>query len=162
MLAERYGWGAEWVIAPALITLAGALVWTGEFDEGERWLQRARQARQADSGPDIGLLLHHSIGMLRACRGRHHEALPEFTAADQLQSQLAGSHALASQVTGWLLATQARLGTSSTCCAAHHPRPVTQARHRQPSSSARANCECCAICRPTCPGRRSPANCPCR
>ena len=109
-LAERYGWGAEWVIAPALITLAGTLIWTGEFDEGERWLQRALQASQADTGPDIGLLLHHSIGMLQACRGRHHEALPEFAAADSLQSELAGAHALASQVTGWLLATQARLG----------------------------------------------------
>jgi LuxR family maltose regulon positive regulatory protein len=112
-LAERHGWGVEWVIAPALITLAGALVWTGQFDEGEQWLQRARQARQADSGPDIGLLLHHSIGMVRACRGLYHEALAEFAAADRLQSQLAGSHALASQVTGWLLATQARVGRTA-------------------------------------------------
>ena len=28
-LAERYGWGAEPVIAPALMTLAGTMVWTG-------------------------------------------------------------------------------------------------------------------------------------
>jgi LuxR family transcriptional regulator, maltose regulon positive regulatory protein len=109
-LAERYGLADEWVIAPALITMAATLIWTGEFDQGERWLQRARQAWQADSGPDIGLLLHQTIGMLRACRGRHREALPEFTAADQLQSQLADPHALASQVTGWRLATQARVG----------------------------------------------------
>ena len=46
--------------------------------------------------------------MLHAGRGRHHEALEEFSAAEHLQSQLEGSHALASQVTGWLLATQAR------------------------------------------------------
>jgi LuxR family transcriptional regulator, maltose regulon positive regulatory protein len=117
-LAERYGWADEWVIAPALITMAATLIWTGEFDQGERWLQRARRARQADSGPDIGLLLHHSVGMLRACRGRHHEALPEFTVADQLQSELAGSHALASQVTGWLAATQARIGRASEARAA--------------------------------------------
>jgi LuxR family maltose regulon positive regulatory protein len=117
-LAERYGWGTEWVIAPALITLAGTLIWTGEFDEGERWLQRALQARQADTGPDIRLLLHHSAGMLQACRGRHHEALPEFALAGRLQSQLAGSHALASQVTGWLLATQARLGRTGEARAA--------------------------------------------
>jgi LuxR family transcriptional regulator, maltose regulon positive regulatory protein len=117
-LAERYGWGDEWVIAPALITMAATLVWTGELDHGERWLQRARRARQADSGPDIGLLLHQTFGMLRACRGRHHEALPEFTAADQLQSQLAGAHALASQVTGWRLATQARTGQAREARAA--------------------------------------------
>ena len=117
-LAERYGWGTEWVIAPALITLAGTLIWTGEFDEGELWLQRAVQACQADTGPDIGLLLRHAIGMLQACRGRHHEALPEFAAADSLQSELAGLHALASQVTGWLLATQARLGRTGEARAA--------------------------------------------
>jgi LuxR family transcriptional regulator, maltose regulon positive regulatory protein len=113
-LAERYGWGAERVIAPALITLAGTLIWTGELEEGGRWLQRAWQARQADTG----LLLHHPTGMLQACRGRHYQALPEFTAADRLQSQLAGSHALASQVTGWLLATQARLGWTGEAHAA--------------------------------------------
>jgi LuxR family maltose regulon positive regulatory protein len=117
-LAERYGWADEWVIAPALITMAATLVWTGEFDQGERWLQRAQTAWQADSGPDIGLLLHQTIGMLRACRGRHHEALPEFIAADQLQSQLAGAHALASQVTGWRLATQARVGRAREAQAA--------------------------------------------
>jgi LuxR family maltose regulon positive regulatory protein len=35
-LAERYGWGTEPVIAPALMTLAGTMVFLGEFDEGER------------------------------------------------------------------------------------------------------------------------------
>ena len=107
-LAERHGWGAEPVIAPALITLAGTMVWTGEFDEGERWLQRTARALQTDAGPDIGLLVHLVSGMLLAGRGRHQEALEEFSAAEHLRSQLEGSHALASQVTGWMLATQAR------------------------------------------------------
>ena len=109
-LAERHGWGAEPVIAPALVTLAGNLVWTGEFDEGERWLQRTRQAVQTDTGPDVRQLLHLATGRLFAGRGRHHEALQEITAAERLQSQMEGPHALASQVTGWLLATQARAG----------------------------------------------------
>jgi len=109
-LAERYGWGAEPVIAPASMTLAGAMVWTGEFDEAERWLRRTAQVLQTDTGPDISLLLHQTAGILHACRGRHDEALEEFSAAEHLRSQLEGSHALASQVTGWMLATQARLG----------------------------------------------------
>jgi LuxR family maltose regulon positive regulatory protein len=109
-LAERHGWGTEPIAAPALVTLAGVMVWTGEFDEGERWLQRTKQALQTDTGPDIRLLLHLTVGILHACRGRHREALEEFSAAEHLRSQLEGSHALASQVTGWLLATQARLG----------------------------------------------------
>ena len=109
-LAERYGWGAEPVIAPALMTLAGTMVLLGEFDEGERWLRRTGQALQTDTGPDIRLLLHQTAGMLHAGRGRHLEAVEEFGAAEDLASQLEGSQALASQVTGWLLATQARLG----------------------------------------------------
>ena len=117
-LAERHGWGAEPVIAPALVTLAANLVWTGELDEGERWLQRTARALQTDAGPGITQLLHLATGMLQAGRGRHHEALEELSAAEHLQSQLAGSHALASQVTGWMLATQARLGQAGQARAA--------------------------------------------
>jgi LuxR family transcriptional regulator, maltose regulon positive regulatory protein len=109
-LAERYGWGTEPVIAPALIMLAGTLVWTGEFDEGEQWLQRTRQALQTDTGPDIRLLLHQTAGILHAGRGRYHEALEELGAAEDLGWQLADSQALASRATRWLIATQARLG----------------------------------------------------
>ena len=109
-LAERYGWGAEPIVAPALMTLAGTMVWLGEFDEGERWLRRTERALQTDTGPDIRLLLHQTAGILHAGRGRRHEALEEFSAAEHLGSQLEGSQALASQVTGWLLATQARVG----------------------------------------------------
>jgi LuxR family maltose regulon positive regulatory protein len=98
------------VIAPALMTLAGTMVFLGEFDEGERWLRRTERALQTDTGPDIRLLLHQTAGILHAGRGRRHEALEEFRAAEQLGSQLKDSHALASQVTGWMLATRARLG----------------------------------------------------
>jgi len=109
-LAERHGWGTEPVVAPALIALAGTMVWTGEFDEAQRWLQRTARARQADTGPDITLLVHIAGGMLQAGRGRHHEALQEFSTAEQLGSQRADSHALATRVTGWMVATRARLG----------------------------------------------------
>jgi LuxR family maltose regulon positive regulatory protein len=112
-LADWHGWDAEPIIAPALVTLAGLMILTGEFDEGERWLQRAGQAVQTDTGPDIRQLLHVAAGMLHAGRGRHREAFEEFTAAERLQSQLAGSHTLASEVAGWALAAQARLGMVS-------------------------------------------------
>ena len=109
-LAERHGWGAEPVIAPALVTLASNLIWTGEFDESKRWLRRTERALQTDTGPDIRQLLHLATGRLYAGLGRHREALEELGAAERLQSQMEGSHAMASQVTGWMLATQARAG----------------------------------------------------
>jgi LuxR family transcriptional regulator, maltose regulon positive regulatory protein len=117
-LADRHGWGAEPIVAPALVTLAGNLVWTGELDEGERWLRRTAQALQTDTGPGIRQLLHLATGRLQAGRGRHQEALEELRAAERLQSQLAGSHALANQVTGWMLTTQARLGQAGQARAA--------------------------------------------
>ena len=117
-LAERHGWEREPVIAPALLTLAASMIYTGDLDEGERWLQRTGRALEADAGPSIRLLAHIVGGMLQAGRGRLPEAVEEFGAAERLRSQLTGSHALASQVTGWLLATQARLGMTSEARAA--------------------------------------------
>jgi LuxR family maltose regulon positive regulatory protein len=112
-LAEQHGWGTEPVIAPALVNLAGALIWTGEFDEGDRWLRRTARALKTDTGPLIRLLLHMATGMLLSGRRRQREALAEYSAAEHLQAQLEGSHALMRQLTSWRLATQARLGQLS-------------------------------------------------
>jgi LuxR family maltose regulon positive regulatory protein len=48
--------------------------------------------------------------MLHAARWNQQSALEEFTAAGRAQSHLTGVHALAPRITGWLAATQARLG----------------------------------------------------
>ncbi len=123
-LAEQHGWGAEPVISPALVNLAGALIWTGEFDEAEHWLRRAARAVETDAGPVIRLLLHIGTGALLAGRRKLPEALAEFIAVEHLQTQLEGSHALASQLTSWMLATQARLGQpgeARACMAALDP-----------------------------------------
>jgi LuxR family maltose regulon positive regulatory protein len=112
-LAEQHGWGAEPVIAPAIVNLAGTFIWAGEFDEGERWLRRTAHAVETDTGPVIRLLLHLATGILLAGRRRHREALAEFVAAEHLQAQLEGTHALAGQLTSWRLAAQARLGQLS-------------------------------------------------
>jgi LuxR family maltose regulon positive regulatory protein len=112
-VAERHGWGAEPVISPALVNLAGVLIWAGEFDEADLWLRRTARALETDTGPLIWLLLHMGTGMLFAGRQMRHQALAEYRTAEDLQAQLEGSHALASQLTSWRLATQARLGQLS-------------------------------------------------
>lgn len=48
--AARHGWDAEPVIAPAQATLAGILVSAGQFDSGEKWLERAKHATEAAWG----------------------------------------------------------------------------------------------------------------
>jgi LuxR family maltose regulon positive regulatory protein len=92
------------------VNLAGALIWTGEFDEGDYWLQRTAHAMETDAGPSVRLLLHMGTGMLLSGRRRQREALAEYSAAEHLQAQMEGSHALAGQLAGWTLSTQARLG----------------------------------------------------
>jgi LuxR family transcriptional regulator, maltose regulon positive regulatory protein len=109
-LADRYGWGADPIAAPALVTLAANLTLAAEFSEAERWLRRTKRALQTDTGPGIRLLTHTVGGLLLAGRGRHREAFEEFRAAERLRAQLEGSHMLASQAAGWMLATQARAG----------------------------------------------------
>ena len=71
-LAERYGWGTEPVIAPALVTLAATMIWTGELDEGERWLRADRDGPcRPTPGRTSGCCCTRRRGMLHAGRGRH-------------------------------------------------------------------------------------------
>jgi LuxR family maltose regulon positive regulatory protein len=109
-LAEHHGLDDRPILAPALGAVGGMAIWTGEFDEGERWLHRAWKVAEPHIDPAAAVLLHMATGMLHAGRGRHRSALEEFAAAARAQSLLTGVHALAPRITGWLAATQARLG----------------------------------------------------
>jgi LuxR family transcriptional regulator, maltose regulon positive regulatory protein len=126
-LAERHGWGTEPVIAPALLALAEKTIWTGAFGDGERWLRRTARALDADGAPGVRLRLHLVTGMLHAGRGCLPEALEEFRAAGRLQLQLASSLAMGRQLTGWTLATQARLGLTGEARAGLAALPGDQA-----------------------------------
>jgi LuxR family transcriptional regulator, maltose regulon positive regulatory protein len=117
-VAGRYGWDAEAVTAPALAALANALIWTGQFDLAEHWLDRARRATQADGEPGIRLLVCLTSAMLLAARGHCHRALEEFAAARQTQALMVGEHGLTTRVNAWTIATQARLGMAGQARAA--------------------------------------------
>ena len=108
--AARHGWEAEAVTAPALAALANALIWTGQFDPAEYWLDRAKRATKADGEPGIRLLACLTSAMLQAARGRYHPALEEFAAARRMQALMVGEHGLTTRVQAWEIATQARLG----------------------------------------------------
>ncbi len=118
MVAARHGWDAEAVTAPALATLANALIWTGQFDLAEHWLDRARRATQADGEPGIRLLVCLTSAILQAARGHSHQALEEFAAARQMQALMVSEHGLTTRVNAWTIATQARLGMAGPARAA--------------------------------------------
>jgi LuxR family maltose regulon positive regulatory protein len=109
-LADRYGFGDRPVLALALAAVASVEVWTGEFEEAERWLHRGWEIIRPDIDPAAAVLLHTVTGMLHAGRGQHQAALEALTAAVQAQSLLTGAHILGRVVAEWLAATQARLG----------------------------------------------------
>ncbi|MFD9659261.1 LuxR C-terminal-related transcriptional regulator [Streptomyces mirabilis] len=109
-LAARHGWDNNSVIAPAQVTLAGILIWTGEFDGGTHWLKRARKATERSGEPGLRVLAHLLAACVPAAHGHHHEALEELAAARRVQARMVGEHALAIRVIGWTAACQARLG----------------------------------------------------
>jgi LuxR family maltose regulon positive regulatory protein len=109
-LAERHGLDDRPILAPALGAVAGMAIWTGEFDEGERWLRRAWDVADPVVDPATAVLLHVATGMLLAGRAQHRSALEAFAAAAQAQSLLTGVHALAPRIAGWRATMQARLG----------------------------------------------------
>ncbi|WP_245727407.1 LuxR C-terminal-related transcriptional regulator [Streptomyces vietnamensis] len=109
-LAARYGWDAEPVIAPAQAALAWTLICTGEFEDAERWLDRARNATSAEGEPGVRLLVRLVSALLLAARGQHRQALAELAAAEQVQAHMVGRHGLSPRVAGWKMTVQARLG----------------------------------------------------
>src|SRR5580700_3824901 len=117
-VAARHGWDADAVTAPALAALANALIWTGQFDHAEHWLDRATRATQDDGEPGIRLLVCLTSAILQAARGRGHRALEEFAAARRIQALMIGEHGLTTRVNAWTIATQARLGMTGQARAA--------------------------------------------
>jgi LuxR family maltose regulon positive regulatory protein len=117
-VAARHGWDAEAVTAPAQAALANALIWTGQFDLAEHWLDRARRGTQADGEPGIRLLVCLTSAILQAARGHGRRALEEFAAARRMQAVMVGEHGLTTRVNAWTIATLARLGMTGQARAA--------------------------------------------
>ena len=127
-MADRQGWGSDTVLAPALASLGGTLVWTGEADEGERWLERAANASHPDGEPGTRLLLQLATAMLHVSRGKLRAALEELSAAERTQSLMIGEHALSAQVSGWAITTKARFGMLDDARASLAALPAERAR----------------------------------
>jgi LuxR family maltose regulon positive regulatory protein len=111
-----------------MATLGDILVWTGEFTVARAWLERAARVGHADPEPGTGLLLHLATGMLHVTGESLRSALEEFSTAERIQSRMMGEHSLSGQVTGWTIATKARLGMLDDARAARDAVPTERSR----------------------------------
>jgi LuxR family transcriptional regulator, maltose regulon positive regulatory protein len=105
-LAERHGWTADLYTGFAANTLGAGLVWQGQLDEAETWIQRAEQTFRAEADPAAAMGAHYVRGQLELGRGRAADALAAFRASQQL----AGPNPLGRPLRAWLILAQVRLG----------------------------------------------------
>ena len=117
-IADAHGWSEDPVILTALATGAIALLWLGQFDEVERWLERAERTLHPDGEPASELIARHARGLQRFAQGRFDEALAAFHAAERMHELLADRHPFALVTKARLLQTQARMGRVAAARAA--------------------------------------------
>lgn len=109
-VAEAAGWGADPVVAPALVKLASVLAQTGSFEEAERCLDRAEQSLQSGLEPPVAFVLSAVRGSLASVRGDDEEALLWYRRADRIRGELADQPPLDLQIRCGMLDANIRLG----------------------------------------------------
>ncbi len=116
-IAEAHGWDEDPVIVTGLATGAMALLWLGQFDEAEGWLERAKRVLQPDGEPGLELIVHHAEGLLRLTQRRFEQALAAFRTAERMQALLADEHPYAMLTRARRLQTEARMGRVASALA---------------------------------------------
>jgi LuxR family transcriptional regulator, maltose regulon positive regulatory protein len=109
-LARRHGWTDEPVAGHAYQVLANMLAWRGRPEEAESWLQRAERTLRADAEPATGVGFYYERGLLDLTRGRDHEAVASFQAAERLAGLLAVPHLLLPRTRALLVHALVRIG----------------------------------------------------
>ena len=99
-LAERHGWTDDPAAGIACMTVGAVLVWQGQPDEAEPWVQRAERTLTADTQPAAVLAIRSIRGTLELARDRDADALAALEAAEPLARRLAGPHYLVRADTG--------------------------------------------------------------
>ena len=109
-LAERHGWTGDPAFGVACGTLGTLLVWQGQPDEAEPWVQRAERTLTADTQPVAVLTIRYIRGILEQARGRDAAALAAFEAGEPLARRLAGPHHLVPRARAQMVHSLVRLG----------------------------------------------------
>jgi len=109
-LGERHGWNDEPAFGHACATLAAVLVWQGQLDEGELWLERAERHPKAETEPAVGMVIRVVRGSIELLRARDAEAIAAFQAAEVVAQRLAAGHYLSGPIRTLLLHALVHLG----------------------------------------------------
>ncbi len=111
-LARRHGWTEDPLAGDAYLALGAALVWQGRLEEAEPWIQRAQRTVRQEAEPAAALGLHYVRALFELARGREHDALAGFRAAERQAERLVTPHRLAGQLHASLLRTLIRTGAT--------------------------------------------------
>ena len=109
-LADRYGWAGDPAAGTACTVVAVVLVYQGQPDEAEPWIQRAERTLTAETQPAAVLAIRSVRGTLELERGRNAAALAALEAGEALSRRLAGPHYLAARIRALLVHALIRLG----------------------------------------------------
>jgi LuxR family transcriptional regulator, maltose regulon positive regulatory protein len=109
-LAERHGWTGDPAAAMACTVVGLVLVWQGQLDEADPWVQRAERTLTAETQPAAVLVIRIVRGTLELERGRNAAALTALEAGEPLARRLAGPRYLIARMQSLLVHALVRLG----------------------------------------------------
>jgi LuxR family transcriptional regulator, maltose regulon positive regulatory protein len=108
-LAERHGWGEEPLAGMAYAQVGFVLLYHGQLDDAEPWLERAERTLRTEVEPAAGMSLRHARALLELARDRPQEALAASQGAE-LAATLVGPHTFVTWMRSRKLHTLVRLG----------------------------------------------------
>ena len=109
-LAERHGWAGDPAAGTACTVVAVVLVYQGQPDEAEPWVQRAERTLTAETQPAAVLAIRSVRGTLELERDRDAAALAALEAGEALARRLEGHRYLAARIRAMLVHALIRLG----------------------------------------------------
>jgi LuxR family maltose regulon positive regulatory protein len=108
-LAAAHGWTEASVMPMAYVGLAYTLIWAGEVDEAERWLERAQRVHERDREVTTALVEELARGFVETLRGRNDAAIAAFRAVERYSESVVTKHTVSARgrslvLNAWLTA----------------------------------------------------------
>jgi len=109
-VADRHGWTDDPAVGVACSVVAIVLIWQGQPDEAEPWVQRAERTLTAETQPAAVVAIRIIRGTLELEKGRFAAALAAFEAGEPLAQRLAGPSYYVARMRALLVHSLIRLG----------------------------------------------------